>query len=336
MGGAPRLNPANTRARLKRPQEYCEARPQTVGYPSATPDLDPLTPVKQESPGDKLDFIKRKLCEMGGSRVVVARPEGQHHAPAHAVDRMVIPRPEWQHQAPLIVHDLQTGPGIFDPRQPQVQSQIVAQLGLHGAITIVPVGGFTGGRNEGVWILTDRQGVKSEQYVLKLISCHRCHHTVPTETENFLKLSRDHPGLSGDREMTFPVKLFACQNRPRRYDLVVMRSAPGMRLAEVLHAKWAGRQVQDIMKILGCVGQALKRFHMRYGNTQHQDFQPANVFWDDATDAVTIIDLGGMGLATTESDNDYFKKALRMMTERWGAMREDACRAFDAGYSEQR
>merc|ERR1711924_120001 len=144
-------------------------------------------------------------------------------------------------------------------------------------------------------------------------------------------------GLSNDREISYPLKIFACQNPgPRRYDLIVMRPAPGMRLTELLNHKWQARQIPDIMQIMRCVGQALKRYHMRYGNTQHTDLSTSNIFWDDSSQAVTFIDLGGMGLAHMQTDNEYFKKAFRMITETWGQIREDACRVFDAAYNEWR
>lgn len=240
--------------------------------------------------------------------------------------------PQGPCQSPLTVEDLQIGAGKFDPRQPHILSQLAAKLGLSSAPSVEALGGFTGGRNEGIWILT---GARSEKYVLKLISCHRCYHSVPTETEQFMKLSKDFPGLSQDREMTYPVKIFACQNPgPRRYDVIVMKPAAGTRLAEVMHSKWAMRQIPDIMKIMRCVGACLKRYHMHYHNVQHTDFQPANIFWDDATQAVTVIDLGGMGGPAMHSDNEHFKQAVTMMTQPWGAVNQEACRAFDAGYNE--
>jgi hypothetical protein len=163
--------------------------------------------------------------------------------------------------------------------------------------------------------------------------------TVPSETENFMKVSREHPGLSNDRELSFPLKIFACHGQgPRRYDLIVMRAAPGKTLAMVLHSKWGQRNIPDIMKIMRLVGQSLKRFHMRYHNQVHQDFQPGNVMWDDATQHVTIIDLGGMGMPTVMPDGEYFKNAFRQMTEQWGPtpIRDDGCRMFDTGYNECR
>lgn len=246
-------------------------------------------------------------------------------------------RSEGVKQPPLTVEDLQIGAGKFEPRQPHILSQLVAKLGLSRNTGIEALKGFIGGRNEGVWILTDKQGARTEQYVLKLVSCHRPHQAVPTEMEQFVKLSKDHPGLRTDTSMAFPVKLFACQNPgPRRYDLIVMRSAAGARLSEVLSNKWYAQRIQEVFQILRCVGACLKRYHLRYGNTQHSDLQPSNVFWDEATHTVTFIDLGGMGLPTVETDNEHFKKALRMMTEKWGAIREDCCRMFDAGYREER
>lgn len=239
------------------------------------------------------------------------------------------------HQRHLKLEDLQIGPGNFDPKQPHILSQLVAKLGLSSP-AVEPLQGFIGGRNEGVWILTDRQGARNEQYVLKLVSCHRIHHTLPTDTENFLKLSKDHPGLSNDKEIAFPLMLFACQGGgPRRYDLIVMKSAPGERLCDLLNFMWQAKKMQNMMKILRCVGACLKRFHIHYGNTQHTDMQSANVFWDEATQAVTFIDLGGMGLAAARPDNEHFKYSFRMMAEKWGASVE-GCHAFDAGYIEGR
>jgi len=295
-------------------------RRQTISYKSTVP-LQCATVAQRKAP---IDYQQSSL-----QTAVTAQTATPF--------QMVGSTSEGTRRTPLTVEDLQIGTGKFDPRQPNVLSQLVAKLGITGTPAVEQLKGFTGGQNEGIWIITDMQGTKSEQYVLKLISCHRCHPTWPTETENFLKLSKDHPGLSNDKEVTFPLKLFACQNPgPRRYDLIVMRPAPGTRLAEVLHTKWHAKQIPDLMKILRCVGASLKRFHIQYGNTRHADFQSANVFWDDATQAVTIIDLGGMGLTTIESDNDHFKKALRMTTQSWGAIREDGCRAFDAGYNESR
>jgi len=219
----------------------------------------------------------------------------------------------------------------------RILSQLVAKLGLNSNAIVEPLKGFSGGRNEGIWFLTDKRGARTEQYVMKLVLCHRCHQSVPTEVEQFVKLSKDHPGLRTDKEVAFPLKLFACQNAgQRRYDLIIMRPAAGTRLAEVLSHKWYSQQIQDLLKILRCFGACLKQYHLRYDRTQHSDLQPSNVFWDEATQTVTFIDLGGMGLPTVETDNEHFKKAFRMMTEKWGAIKEDGCRMFDAGYSGER
>jgi tRNA A-37 threonylcarbamoyl transferase component Bud32 len=238
-------------------------------------------------------------------------------------------------EASLGIEDLQIGPGNFDPSQPQIRSQLMVKLGFSGDSVVQALTGTNSGRNEGLWTMTCPGLNQATKYILKLISCHRIERSHPTETETFLKLSQEHPGLLDDREVSFPLKLFSCQNPgPRRFDLIVMKSAPGTRLTEVLHTKWHMRQVQDIMKILRCVGACLKRFHMRYRNTRHGDFNTSNIFWDDASSTVTIIDLGGMGCPTVHSDNEYFKQVFRMMTSQWGTSTEEGCRAFDAGYNE--
>jgi transcription antitermination factor NusG len=298
-----------------------QSSPQGYKYvqiPGADGKKAPIAMQQIQSRIEKKNVVQQTKHNAGASRLVVANPEG--------------PR-----RPPLSMEHLQIGPAKFDPRQPQILSQLVAKLGLNVNPAIEPMPGFQGGRNEGIWFLTDRQGVRAEQYVLKLVNCHRSHPSVPAECEQLLKLSQEHPNLTNDKDVAFPFKLFACQSPgPRRYDLIVMRPAPGTRLAEVMNNKWHSRQIPDIMRICRCVGACLKRYHMRYGNTQHADLQPANVFWDDATQSVTFIDLGGMGLPTAESDNDHFKKAFRMMTDRWGAIKEEGCRAFDAGYREER
>merc|ERR1740120_568334 len=74
-----------------------------------------------------------------------------------------------------------------------------------------------------------------------------------------------------------------------------------------------------------------------YGNAQHGDFQPSNIFWDEESGQLALIDVGGMGIPTTESDVDHFSKAMRLPAESYGMQfAADAVRHFQQGYAEGR
>lgn len=206
--------------------------------------------------------------------------------------------------------------------------------------------GFRGGLNEGVWFMSDPDNVPSEpskqgpgnasgDLVLKLVRCHRVASSVPTEAENFIKLFRDHPRIIDDPNLAFPCMIFSCMlTGQKRHDLIVMRKVRGERLAELIARKWYGNQRQHLMQILERLGTALGEFHARYSNKQHGDFQPSNFFYDEATDLISLIDNGGIGIPTTDTDIQHFTKSIKLLADCYGPqLGSDGLHAFERGYA---
>ena len=58
--------------------------------------------------------------------------------------------------------------------------------------------------------------------------------------------------------------------------------------------------------ILTRLGGFLRRFHKRYAAggelLEHGDVQPSNIFFEESSGKFTLIDIGGMGQKTAESD----------------------------------
>eukprot|EP00747_Dinoflagellata_sp_TGD_P213253 gnl/TRDRNA2_/TRDRNA2_86237_c0_seq1.p1 gnl/TRDRNA2_/TRDRNA2_86237_c0~~gnl/TRDRNA2_/TRDRNA2_86237_c0_seq1.p1 ORF type:complete len:743 (-),score=104.90 gnl/TRDRNA2_/TRDRNA2_86237_c0_seq1:379-2607(-) len=184
--------------------------------------------------------------------------------------------------------DLQLGSmPFFDPAAPAQLSQLTTQLGLGKNTKAEKLGGFTGGLNEGVWVLKDAglgnlvSRFNGDDLVLKLVKCQRIAPSIPTEAENFSKIQSEFPGVASDPSLAFPVKLFSCLGNggQKRYDLIVMRKVKGTSLAEVIANKWYGNQVPELMQILDRLGFTVAEFHARYCNWQHGDLQPSNVFF---------------------------------------------------------
>lgn len=230
--------------------------------------------------------------------------------------------------------ELDIGSGPFDPTHQSLRSQLIAKLGLGGHSTIEEMQGFRGGLNEGVWFLSD-PGAR-EELVLKLVRCHRVAASIPTEAENCLKIYREHPNVVHDPTVAFPVKIFGClgPGGTKRYDLIIMRKVRGERLAELIARKWYSKQVPQLMQILEKLGVCLAEFHARYGNSQHGDFQPSNIFCDEEQDGLALIDVGGMGVPTMESDVEHFAKSMRLLAEAYGSqLATDGMRHFERGYA---
>merc|ERR1719401_1233531 len=178
--------------------------------------------------------------------------------------------------------------------------------------------GFRGGLNEGVWFVSDpNQGAPKDDLVLKLVTCKKAHASLPTEAENFMRIYREHPSVISDRLVAFPSNLLSCVGPSgKAWDLIVMRKVRGERLAEYIERKShsAPRQLPELLQLMDKLGARLAEFHGRYGGCQHGDFQAANIFYDEATDEFTFIDIGGMGIPTTETDEQHFSKNLQMLS----------------------
>jgi len=150
-----------------------------------------------------------------------------------------------------------------------------------------------------------------------------------------LKIVNQHPGILSDPLLAFPTAVFSCVSaaRGKTHDLLVMRRAHGERLCEVFAKKWHAGQCNDCWRIIERVGAATAAIHRRYANMQHGDLQPANIFWDASTGSVTIIDVGGMGIATTDDDMQHFARALHLLAASYGSQFEaHGIAAFQRGY----
>mmetsp|Transcript_73689 Transcript_73689/g.239988 ORF Transcript_73689/g.239988 Transcript_73689/m.239988 type:complete len:743 (+) Transcript_73689:159-2387(+) len=220
---------------------------------------------------------------------------------------------------PIEFGEISVGADKFDPAQPQLLQQLKQKLGLPQNATIVTMKGFTGGMNEGVWYA---KCPGREDLVLKLVRCKRIAQNVLTEAENFAKLQQDLPGLIQDPMLAFPVKILSCNDRAgqKKHDLIVMKKIRGQRFAEWIGRKWysnPSEKHQVYQKFEEC-GAWLAEFHANYGNSQHGDFQPSNVFYDEDLNTFCFIDIGGMCIPTTETDVEHFVRSLALLSENYG------------------
>lgn len=197
--------------------------------------------------------------------------------------------------------------------------------------------GFKGGLNEGVWYVSDSVNGNGQDFVLKLVRCHRVATNIPTEAENLVRLSHEQPQIMSDPTVSFPVKVFKClaPGQDHRHDLIVMRKMGGERLAEFIARKWDQKQMPALLDMLRKLGSVLAAFHRRYGNAQHGDLQPSNIFYNEENGELTFIDIGGIGVPTMETDREHFAKAMRILSNSYGPeLWGDGKKFFDEGYAE--
>mmetsp|Transcript_101945 Transcript_101945/g.179482 ORF Transcript_101945/g.179482 Transcript_101945/m.179482 type:complete len:426 (+) Transcript_101945:89-1366(+) len=226
--------------------------------------------------------------------------------------------------------NLQIGQQRFDPTHPTMKSTILSRLGIGAHASIECHGSNHGGLNEGVWTVKD-PAQPSQELVLKLVSAHR------GEGDIFANLARQHPGICSDPLLTFPKVVFHCLGArgEKRYDLIAMRRAPGISLAEFLAQKHFTKQMSEILRVLTKIGSCLGEFHSQYNDAQHGDFQTSNIFYDEATDKVTFIDFAGMGAKAKccKTDVEFFVNALRICAATYGQqLLTDGARHFEVGY----
>jgi len=227
----------------------------------------------------------------------------------------------------LRIHELQIGSEGFDPNRPLLKSQITSKLGVAGGSVIAALHGRQGALNEGVWMLQDP--CSGAELIMKLVKDER------REVDRYLRLAKSHPSVVNDSSLSFPLLVFRCLGAGcgRAYDLLVMRRASGQRLDHLISAKVSNGHTADLSKILANVGASLAELHKRYGNSQHGDCQPSNVFYDDTTSRVTFIDVSDLGLSSLESDTEHFTEALRLLSRHYGQQFFTASlHDFEAGY----
>jgi len=227
--------------------------------------------------------------------------------------------------------------GVFDPLQPEFSEKLFQMLGVGDGATAEKLPGFQGGLNEGVWALREAPGVDghSQEWIMKLVRGKRLVPALPTEAENLDRLVSEHPGIVADALLAFPIRTVGCLGTSgKAYDLIVMRRAPGERLAEVICHMWYAGRHEDLWVVIQRVGAAVAEFHARYLNSQHGDMQPSNIFWDESSQQVTFIDVGGMGVPVERGDVDHFAHAVQLLATAYGNDFEADClHAFQSGYS---
>jgi len=199
----------------------------------------------------------------------------------------------------------------FDPNQPEARSIITKHLGIDSDVTVKALEGFAGGLNEGVWVLSE-SGNAGKDLVLKLVRSQRRIPTVPTDAENLLRLSKELPGITEDSSLAFPLLIIAIigESDEKRYDFIIMRKARGQSLSDIIAIKVCFKQVDDLLVIMERLGACLYSFHYRYGDLQHGDFQPSNIFYDERNETFTLIDVGGIGVPTVDTDVEHFRKSM--------------------------
>merc|ERR1712176_1400901 len=174
------------------------------------------------------------------------------------------------------------------------------------------------------------------ELVLKLVRNKAIFPGVPTEAENLIKISQEHPSVLQDTSVAFPrqiVRLLGSR-QDHRYDVIVMRKAVGQGLGQVIQQRWRAGRIVELMSILEKVGECLGEFHQRHGGKQHGDLTPTNMLYDETSGCVTLIDLGGMGCSSCEGDVNYFAKNLSLSARLMGQQLEtQGVQHFKQGYA---
>jgi hypothetical protein len=221
--------------------------------------------------------------------------------------------------------------------------RILEAIGLpsNSPASVEMMTGFSGGLNDGVWFLTLQGSANvggANELVLKLVPSRRKYPTLPTEVENSVRLSRSYPNIRTDPGVAFPVKMLDCMPKKgqQMQNLIIMPKAPGQRLGDWLGLSWARGHHDAIAYAMELLGRDLRAFNARYGGQQHADFQPSNIYYNEADSAFVYIDIGGIGTAVGEQDNVHFTKALEICGKAYGEQFVSMTKeAFNAGFNEK-
>lgn len=213
----------------------------------------------------------------------------------------------------------------FDPiADACMRRRLLHSLGMEWD-TVVEAVTSRGGLNDGIWKAKCREG---SSFIMKLVS-------KPEEASNFRRLGSEHPEIAHDGSVAFPTHIMRLRNPSgqRVYDLIIMRMARGKSIGDVIAERHYAGRGNTIPTILELVGACMAKFHHAYRGKQHGDLQSSNVFYDEVTGDVTLIDIGGMGAQCADSDKDHFTHSLNMLLRAYSAQLEVLCRhSFDRGY----
>jgi hypothetical protein len=114
-----------------------------------------------------------------------------------------------------------------------------------------------------------------------------------------------------------------------------MRKAPGEALALLMAQKKYAGQETSVMRIFEKIGECVAVFHQRYGGKQHGDLHGSNIFYDEASNRVTLIDLANIGDKNRMMDMEYFAYSLRLVANSYPCV-EQYIRHFEIGYARGR
>lgn len=226
------------------------------------------------------------------------------------------------------VSEIQIGNQKFDPASEMVKSQLTSKLGIGTCLSVDALHTGAGGCNQGMWIMRTSS---QREFILKLVSANR------QEGNKLSTLVRNHPSIVKDPLLAFPLQVFHVigAGGTKRYDLIVMDKARGRTLADFLGSKWYSQGADPVKRVMKKLGSSLREFHTRYRNSQHGDFQPSNIFYDEASDKLTFIDVADIGANQAHhSDKQHLLESLRILSRAYGSkFLADASGAFEAGYA---
>jgi serine/threonine protein kinase len=230
--------------------------------------------------------------------------------------------------------ELQMNSPHFDPTRQPLRLQILSKIGVSPNSMVEAMEGNCGGLNQGVWVVKDH----SQKFIMKLVKGVNSF-GMPTEGEKFTKIHSKHPGILEDSRLAFPMKIFRLMSpgQGKLHELIVMRKARGVLLSEYIATMRSENRMQQLLQIFEQCGQFLAEFHACYGNQQHNDFTPSNIFYDPASSTFTLIDLGDMGPKFHEADVERFINALNILSSCYGhQFFVDGKRCFESGYHRAR
>lgn len=216
----------------------------------------------------------------------------------------------------------------FNPQIPEVRAKLLAALGASPAAHLEAFKGCyaedtdqtrffnAGNMNQGIWFMKDG----SEEFVLKLVKCAPQGFGQTSETETCQKLCNEIPEIISDRSVAFPVKVLKIMGYggAGQYDLHVMRRVPGRSFETIKGSYWKNGKTQELMTVFRNIGEFLHSFHKRYGGRQHCDVGPQNIFVNEATMEVAIVDLGMMGARLMKDDAEMFSDYIRKLPRNYG------------------
>jgi tRNA A-37 threonylcarbamoyl transferase component Bud32 len=154
-----------------------------------------------------------------------------------------------------------------------------------------------------------------------------------------MSLASKYPSVAQDKGLAFPTKIVRCSvNGAVQHELVVMPKVKGEDFSVFMGERWWSGQPNaknEVFRAMEQLGRQLKEFHIRYGDAQHGDFQPSNVFYDKNANAFTFIDLADMG-PQVKLDNDVqqFKKSVNLLGYTYGSeFEQQSLSCFGRGYA---